>query len=189
MGYTGGMPIPDPIQPDADGLLWGYRGAFRAAVVEAARGETTPAPKGKWIAFLPASLPLAQRTALFDDLARRMLLDPDARACGCASGKMALHPIHLHPDRTALMFYGAVGQEQALLVPLRRHARAVRKTAMAQGRLAVGDGFLGGWFFKTDAETQAELDAGRHPAQQGALLALLEYEAGLHRQSRRRRPG
>lgn len=173
-------------QPDADGLVWGFRGAFRAVIQDAA--SRSDKDRGKWISFLPSGLAGDVRQRLFDNLARAILLDPQSKDSACQSGKLVLEPLETHPERVALMFYCDVDRQDLLKPVVERHAKALRRQCLEQGLLKPRDGFLSKWSYKTDAQTQQELDAGTHPAAQERsrrlLLALFEYEAQQARASR-----
>ena len=162
-------PRPPAPVPDEKGLLWGFTRAFR---VVARAGRSAHQDPGKWISFLPTAMSAAHRQKLFDDLAAEVLADP-SRAQLCDSAKMACEPLWTHPDRVALMFYCDASRRQDLLARLRPVVRRHRKAWVARGELVAGDGFLGGWTFKTDAQTTAEIEAGTHPAQLARWMALM----------------
>lgn len=151
-------------------LEWGFTRAFRVARKVVRQDHPDP---GKWIAFLPATMPAACRQELFDALATQVLALPRA---GCDLGKVALEPLWTHPDRVALMFYCDASRRADLLAALRPLARRYRKAWVARGALRPGDGFLGGWKFKTDAQTLAEMQAGTHPAQVSRQMEWLGVE-------------
>ena len=178
--------------PDADGLIRGFtrKGGFRA--VQTADHQRLPdVERGKWISSLPSSMPSDQRQEAFDSLAASVLLDPKAQALGCTSGKMALRALSTAPTKIALMFYCEVGQEEALKPIVIKHAKALREKGLAEGWLLPRDGHLGRWWFKTDAQTKAELAAGTHAAQEDRRQrledALLEM-MGAFRPSARPKP-
>lgn len=169
------MSLSPPVRPtpDADGLLWGFQGHghFRAVV---RAGVTQPdGLRGKWISFLPAALPSHVRQSLFDELGRLVLLDPHSLSADCHNGKMAVRPVIDHPDKVALMFYSRVDLKENLKPLLQAHARSVRQRCIAQGLLEPNDGFLGRWFYKTDAQTTQELARGTHVSQRDLIHRVM----------------
>lgn len=120
-----------------------------------------------------------RRLEVFDELARAVLLDPDAQAMGCQSGKIAMNALLSAPEKIALMFYCDVAHQDGLKPVVQKHAAVLRQKGLREGWLTPRDGFLQRWWFKTDAQTRHELQQGRHVAQleyQDRLVqAMLEF--------------
>lgn len=181
---------PSTPQPDADGLLKGYRGAFR--LFYQTKAPRSRKERGKWIGFLPSTLPGKTREALFDELVRNVLMDPESAASACDSGKLALAPLMAEPHRVALMLYCDVDKQDLLQPVVDRHAKALRRRCLKEGLLQPRDGFLSKWFYKTDAQTQKELDEGTHAGRkehtQRLIIALLERENRLSQPTKSKGP-
>lgn len=179
MRYHGTMKPVDPAS-----LEWGYTRAFRVARTRDSRPSPS-AEMGKWISFLPASMPQDRRLEVFDGLASKVLADP-ALASRVYQAKMAMQPLAIAPDDIALMFYCEQGDKQLVLPALRRLARSHRAPLLQSGDLKARDGYLGGWAFKTDAQTREELRRGAHDAQVSLMMELLDLASpGAARRSPR----
>ncbi len=168
-----------PIQPDQQGLLWGYSKSFWHVL----RAERAPAPpleeSCKWFAFLPSRDAKASQ-ASFERLARNLFNDPQSHGL-CDKGKFSLQPLFQTPDRLVVIFYGHVEQKEALKALVEKHAKAERKRLLSEGLVRARDGFLSQWTYKTDAQTAHELQTGTSAAHLSLLLNVLEIEANARR--------
>lgn len=149
-------------------IQWGYTRAFRAALLHP-RVNPHRDDAGKWISFLPASMPPGRRQEVFDALAHDVFTHPQLRSLSSCA-KMALRPLALYPHRIALMFYCDGASQHLVLDALKPVARAHRRALLKSGELSVSDKFLRQWAYKSDAQTTKELEAGKHDAQTSLMM-------------------